>query len=192
MNKLSMTPFEENLYVLSASTGKIRKFRQTSFLTAILFCGLFLSMLFTMPVNFYVVLVFAAYAVFKTLEILRFASVIATYRGLSRRIFERLAERTGDNSYHERAERLASGVVMERFLRTNILLLSVFYVLVLGSSFVIFKTERGILYTVSFSSVAFVLLSLRLQLSAANAVEEFKHTVFENGRRLKELTYGSK
>lgn len=190
MDKINFTPFEETLYMLSSSNGRIQKFKGTTVMTGGLFCVLFCGIIYFAGVNLFVLPLLAAYAIVKTLEILRFSKIIGTYRSIAIKIDGRIAERTKGEDAEKACRELAdSNNTAERFLRMNMMLLAAFYMIYLAASWYLFPSQKALSYAVGGGSCVFILLTVRLNLVAADLIESFKARVFKEGKRLKEMTY---
>lgn len=183
-HKLKLNHYEEDIYHSCANTENLKKFKNSSLRSGIIFVMVFGFLSIRMQTNIWIVGVLAAYAVIVLLEIGRLAYLIGTTREVYCKIVTHLYEATEMPELESEVESANSNRI-EKTLVRNARLLAAFYVILIFALF--FLQAPYINYMIGGATVLTVLLTLRLKIVGANTLSRYKRAAYRHGTTLKEM-----
>lgn len=182
--KLKLNRYEEDIYRSCADTEKLKKFKNSSLRSGIIFVMIFGFLSVKMQLNIWIIGVLSAYAVILLLEIGRLAYLIGTTREVYCKIVTQLYEATQMPELEAEAES-ANNSRIEKTLVRNARLLAAFYVILIFALF--FLQVPYINYMIGGATVLTVLLALRLKIAGANTLMQYKRAAYRHGTTLEEM-----
>lgn len=186
MDKLELNQFEKTLYFRCGTIERLKRYRKMSVLTTLLFAALFISIAISFANVKIVIAIMLIYAFINMLELLSFCRVCLGYRGLIRKLKERLADRTGSQEYLETADPHSESQ-FERVLAVSAVLL---FIAFFFTAAILYLWPRGngiVIICTAFCFYLFAVLSIKLKI--ASRLCDCKSSTLKFGTKLNELTY---
>lgn len=183
-SKLKLNHYEEDIYRSCADTENLKKFKNSSLRSGLLFVMIFGFLAVKMQLNIWIIGVLAAYAIILLLEINRLAYLLGTTREVYCKIVTQLYEETKMPELEAEVESANSSRIEKNLVR-NAKLLATFYVILLFALFLLEVPYMN--YFVGGATVLTVLLSLRLKWVGANSLIQYKRAAWRHGSTLEEM-----